>query len=124
LRATLDWSYEPLAEPERIILHRLAVFAAGFILEAAGAVAPSPEVAPSTVVAGLSSLVAKSLVAVKADASVARYRLLDTTRAYALDNLSESGERDRLARCHAELPRSIRAGRSGMGAAGDGRMAQ
>ena len=38
LRATLDWSYELLAEPERVVLRRLAVFAGAFSLEAAGAV--------------------------------------------------------------------------------------
>ena len=65
LRATLDWSYELLAEPERVILRRLAVFAGAFSLEAAGAVAASPEIAPSEVVDGLSSLVAKSLVAAR-----------------------------------------------------------
>ena len=43
LRATLDWSYELLAEPERVILRRLAIFAGAFRLEAAGAVVASPE---------------------------------------------------------------------------------
>ena len=45
LRATLDWSYELLAEPERVILRRLAIFAGAFSLEAAGAVAASAEIA-------------------------------------------------------------------------------
>jgi predicted ATPase len=63
LRATLDWSYELLPEPERAILRRLAVFAGVFSLQAAGAVVASPEVAPPEVVEGLSNLVAKSLVA-------------------------------------------------------------
>jgi predicted ATPase len=47
LRATLDWSYELLAEPERVILRRLAVFAGSFSLDAVAAVAASPEVAAS-----------------------------------------------------------------------------
>jgi predicted ATPase len=38
LRATLDWSYELLGEPERLLLRRLAVFAGGWTLEAAEAV--------------------------------------------------------------------------------------
>jgi predicted ATPase len=63
LRATLDWSYELLTEPERAVLRRLAIFAGAFSLEAAGVVAASPEAAPSEVVDGVSSLVAKSLVA-------------------------------------------------------------
>jgi hypothetical protein len=64
LRATFDWSYELLPEPERVILRRLAVFAGPFSLDAAGAVAGSPlEISPWEVVEGLSSPVAKSLVA-------------------------------------------------------------
>ena len=107
LRATLDWSYELLAEPERVILRRLAVFAGFFSLEAAGAVAASPEAAPSEVVDGVSSLVAKSLVAAEIDSAIARYRLLDTTRAYAIEKLGESGERERLVRRHAEYYRDL-----------------
>jgi predicted ATPase/DNA-binding winged helix-turn-helix (wHTH) protein len=107
LRATLDWSYELLAEPERVILWRLAVFAGVFSLEAASAVVASAEVTPLEVVDGLSDLVAKSLVAVEAGGAIARYRLLDTTRAYALEKLAESGERDRLARRHGEFYRDL-----------------
>jgi predicted ATPase len=102
LRATLDWSYELLPEPERVVLRRLAVFAGVFSLEAASAVAASPEVTPAEVVDGLSNLVAKSLVALEVNGPVTRYRLLDTTRAYVLEKLGESGERERLARRHAE----------------------
>jgi predicted ATPase len=54
LRATLDWSYELLSEPERVILRRLAVFAGVFRLEAASAVIASPEIAPAEVVAAVS----------------------------------------------------------------------
>ena len=107
LRATLDWSHDLLAEPERVILRRLAVFAGAFSLEAAGAVAASAEIASPDVVDGISSLVAKSLVMAEVDATGPRYRLLDTTRAYALEKLDESGERERLARRHAEYYRDL-----------------
>jgi predicted ATPase len=107
LRATLDWSYELLAEPERVILRRLAVFAGCFSLEAAGAVAASPEAAPSEVVDGVSSLVVKSLVAAEIDGAIARYRLLDTTRAYALEKLGDGGELKAIARRHAEYYRDL-----------------
>ena len=81
LRATLDWSHELLAETERVLLRRVAVFAGPFSLEAAAAVVASADILPPTVVDGLSSLVAKSLVVAEIDATISRYRLLDTTRA-------------------------------------------
>jgi predicted ATPase/DNA-binding winged helix-turn-helix (wHTH) protein len=107
LRATFDWSYELLSEPERVVLRRIAIFAGAFRLEAAGAVVASPEVTPSEAVEGLANLVAKSLVAAEVDGRVARYRLLDTTRAYAVEKLDESGERDRIACCHAGYYRDV-----------------
>jgi predicted ATPase/DNA-binding winged helix-turn-helix (wHTH) protein len=105
LRATLDWSYELLSEPERVILRRLSVFAGVFRLEAARAVIASTEIAPAEVVDGIANLVAKSLVL--AGGSVARCRLLDTMRAYGLEKLAESGEREWLARRHAEYYRDL-----------------
>jgi predicted ATPase/DNA-binding winged helix-turn-helix (wHTH) protein len=107
LRATLDWSHELLAGPERVILRRLAVFAGAFTLEAAGAVAASDGVPLLKVVDGISGLVAKSLVVAEVDAPLPRYRLLDTTRSYALEKLAKSGERERLARRHAEYFRDL-----------------
>ena len=107
LRATLDWSYELLSEPERVILRRLAVFAGVFRLEAASAVIASPEIAPAEVVDGIANLVAKSLITGVAGSTVARYRLLDTMRAYGLEKLAESGEREWLARRHAEHYRDL-----------------
>ncbi|HEY2540989.1 MAG TPA: winged helix-turn-helix domain-containing protein, partial [Stellaceae bacterium] len=107
LRATLDWSYELLPEAERMILRRIAIFAGAFRLEAASAVVASPELLQSEVVDGLASLVAKSLVAAELDGRVARYGLLDTTRAYAIEKLGESGEGERLARRHAEHYRDL-----------------
>jgi predicted ATPase/DNA-binding winged helix-turn-helix (wHTH) protein len=107
LRATLDWSYELLTEPERVILRRLAVLAGPFGFQAATAVAADPETELAPVVESLSSLVAKSLVTTEGDGAVARYRLLDTTRAYASEKLDESGEREPLGRRHAEYYRDV-----------------
>jgi predicted ATPase/DNA-binding winged helix-turn-helix (wHTH) protein len=107
LRATLDWSYELLPEPERVILRRLAIFAGAFGLGAAGSVAAGPDRAEAQVIDGLFSLVAKSLVAAEAEDVPRRFRLLDTTRAYALQKLCESGEREWLARRHAEYYRAL-----------------
>ena len=102
LRATLDWSYELLTEPERVVLRRLATFAGGFTLQAASAVATDDEIAASQVVNCVSNLVAKSLVVAAVDGTTARYRLLETTRAYALEKLAESGELEAAARRHAD----------------------
>ena len=107
LRATLDWSYELLSEPERVILRRLAVFVGAFSLEAASAVTASPEITQPEVVDYLSSLVAKSLVGTEIDGAVTRYRLLDTTRAYALEKLGDSGELQVVARRHAHYCRDL-----------------
>ena len=107
LHATLDWSYELLPQPERVILRRLAVFAGYFNLAAASAVVASPEIASSEVVDILSDLVAKSLVVAEVESSPARYRLLDTTRAYALEKLIKSGEHEPLERRHAEYYRDL-----------------
>ena len=102
LRATLDWSYELLAEPERITLRRLAVFAGGFSLEAATAVVSSPDLPASEVSDCVAGLVSRSLVSAHAGELSMQYRLLETTRAYAREKLSESGELATLARRHAE----------------------
>ena len=66
LRATLDWSYQLLSEAERVVLRRLSIFANGFALKAATAVAASAEIAASDVIDCVANLVAKSLVMVDA----------------------------------------------------------
>src|SRR6202163_768950 len=84
LRATLDWSYELLPEPERLALRRLAVFAGDFTAEAASLVVAGGEIAASEVVRSLANLVTKSLVTLEAGGVIAHHRLHETTRAYAL----------------------------------------
>ena len=103
LRAALDWSFELLSRSERVVLTRVAVFAGAFNLETTVAVTAGAEIGPAEVVDGLSGLVAKSLIAIAAEAAVARYRLLDTTRAYAFEKLVERGEVDAIRRRHAEF---------------------
>jgi predicted ATPase/DNA-binding SARP family transcriptional activator len=107
LRATLDWSYELLPAIERAVLHRLAVFAGGFTLEAASVVAAAAGLGAPEVLDGITNLVAKSLVSVDATGDVTRYRLLETMRAYALEKLTESGELDEVARRHAAYYRGL-----------------
>jgi predicted ATPase len=110
LRATLDLSYDLLSVPERRLLRRLAVFPAGFTLDAAIAVAADADAVASTVVEGVASLVAKSLVAFDGSTPAARWRLLETIRAYALEKLAKSGELGQSARLHAEFYRDLLGG--------------
>ncbi|MER9444454.1 helix-turn-helix transcriptional regulator [Mesorhizobium sp. M0340] len=98
LAAMIDWSYGALSEGERKVLRRLAVFAGDFRREAAVAVATDPTAPDRDVPGHLADLVAKSLVAVDAQGKAARYRLLDTTRAFVLDKVREEGELDALMR--------------------------
>jgi predicted ATPase/DNA-binding winged helix-turn-helix (wHTH) protein len=102
LRATLDWSYDLLAEDERTVLRRLAILAGGFTLEAASMVASDDAIDEFAVVDLLSQLVERSLVVADANDSSVRYRLLETTRAYALEKLAEAEEIDALQRRHAQ----------------------
>jgi predicted ATPase/DNA-binding CsgD family transcriptional regulator len=102
LRAMVDWSWELLTSAERVVLGRLSVFAGGFGLAAAEAVA-ADEVAADEVAAGeevpagevlglLGALVDKSLVQFDgAGAGPARYRLLETVRQYAMGQLDALG---------------------------------
>lgn len=101
LGATLDWSYGLISESERIVLRRLAVFAGPFTLQGAAAVAGEEGEDIGRIVDTLEQLVAKSLVSARPDGSSMRFRLLDTTRAYAMQKLVDSGEAEILGRRHA-----------------------
>ena len=100
LSATLDWSYNLLSPTEQLVLRRLAVFVGGFSLEAAlDVVAESLD--PAELTETLATLVDKSLVT--SDRTTAmRYRLLDTTRAYAWQKLTASGEDPKVLCRHCE----------------------
>ena len=110
LRATLDWSYELLTEPERVVLRRLAIFAGSFTRPAASAVTANDGVAAPEVVDCVASLVAKSLVTADAGGANVRYRLLETTRAYALEKLVQAGEFDDVSQRHARYYLDLFAG--------------
>ena len=107
LSATFDWSYEFLLESERVIFRRLAVFSGGFTVSGAAAVATSSDMALREALESIGNLVAKSLVTADVTGSIVLYRLLDSTRAYALEKLKESGESEALSRRHAEYFRDL-----------------
>jgi predicted ATPase len=102
LRATIDWSYQLLAEPEQRLLARLSVFAGGCTLDAAEAVCSGEGINPDTVFELLASLVARSLVATEERGPETRYRLLETIRQYGEERLNEAGETERWRARHAD----------------------
>jgi predicted ATPase/DNA-binding winged helix-turn-helix (wHTH) protein len=102
LHATIDWSHDLLSESEQLVLRRLSVFVGPFTLEAAQAVASGQGPGGDEVVIGVGGLVAKSLLStVTAHDRAIRYRLLETTRAYAAEKLQQSGEMSATAQRHA-----------------------
>jgi predicted ATPase/DNA-binding SARP family transcriptional activator len=143
LRAVVDWSWNLLSAPERVLARRLAVFPVGATLAAAEQVCadltlkekppmtgqtfsaeplpradPLPHADPLTraetltradVLPALSGLVGKSILAMAETptGSAPRYRMLETVRAYGLEQLAEAGEeialRNAFARYYLDL---------------------
>lgn len=111
LRSTLDWSYSCLTFEQQAVFRRLAVFSGPFTLDAGAMVAASGG-DNRRAVDTITELVSKSLVVADFTCRPAVYRFLNTTRAYALEKLSEAGEFDSsMARLvayfsegHAQLP--------------------
>ncbi|HXT37009.1 MAG TPA: tetratricopeptide repeat protein, partial [Chloroflexota bacterium] len=92
LRATLDWSWGLLAEPERLLLRRLAVFAGGCGMDAAEAVCAGEGIEGSALPELLEGLTNKSLVGLDESDYGGRYGLLETVRQYAAEQLAAAGE--------------------------------
>lgn len=101
LRATFDWSFALLDAKSQALFRRSAVFGGVFTFEAMCAVACDASLTVADAIIAISELLAKSLVNVEFDGPVARYRLSESTRAYALDKLQAEGERQELAVRHA-----------------------
>jgi len=107
LVATLDWSYDLLPVLEQTVLRRLSVLTGDFSLEAAAAVAADQSITESDVVTAVANLAAKSLVSADIASRIARYRLLDTTSAYARRKLNEAGDLEGTALRHADYFRDL-----------------
>ncbi len=101
LRAALEWSHGLLAPSEQAVFRRLGVFTGTFGLGSAQRVASAGTIDEWSVLEILGALVDKSLVVVEAG-SEPRYRLLESGRAYALEQLADSGERDAVLHQHAQ----------------------
>ena len=118
LRATIDWSYQLLSEPERALFRRLAVFSGGFTVDAVEAICDGGEVEQSQLLELLLALSRKSLLHQEVAGGRFRHSLLDTIRQFTLERLREAGEeqryRDRhlyhfLHRARAQYRRLMRA---------------
>jgi predicted ATPase/DNA-binding winged helix-turn-helix (wHTH) protein len=101
LSAALGWSYDLLSPAESATLRRLSAFAGPFTLDAAVAIGSDRGVRDDGAAEVTASLVSKSLISMHSERPL-RYRLLDTTRAFAREKLTESGEADEVTRAHAE----------------------
>jgi non-specific serine/threonine protein kinase len=122
MRDTIAWSFDLLDDAEQAMVQRLAIFVDGFTLEAAEGVAGSPgggvsgsttprppdtptprHLDPPSVLDGISSLVAKSLVQYDGDrGGVPRYRMLETIREFGQERLAASGMEEGIRRRHVE----------------------
>ncbi|MFF9076946.1 BTAD domain-containing putative transcriptional regulator [Streptomyces sp. NPDC014872] len=98
LRAVIDWSWELLTEPERIVLRRLAVQVDGCTLEAAEAVCGGEDVAARDVLDLLARLVDRSLVVAVERVGGHRYRLLESVAEYCREKLREAGDTEPVRR--------------------------
>ena len=102
LRATIDWSYDLLDEPERIVLQRAAVFAGEFSIDAAESVCSGDDIAPDEVLDLVAALVDKSLIVARDQVDEVRYSLLETIRQYGREHLGKSADETAVKARHAE----------------------
>ena len=99
LRDTVAWSHELLPSPTQRVFARLGVFATTFSLEAAGAVSGEDDVLEH-----IAALVDHSLLAREPEGhGTVRYRMLDTLRLFALEQVADSAQSDAALRAHAEF---------------------
>src|SRR5439155_3559111 len=96
LKALIDWSYDLLSEPERVLLRRLSVFAGGWSEQAAQEVCDGA--LPDGTVETIAHLAEKSMVVVEGsfEAAEGRYRMLETIRQYAGEKLLASDESEQV----------------------------
>jgi predicted ATPase/DNA-binding SARP family transcriptional activator len=104
LWAVIDWSWEPLTEPERMVLRRLAVTAGGCGLHAAEEICGEHDL---DVLSLLSRLVDRSLVMVADGPHGPRYRLLESVAAYSMQRLRQAGEYARTRQRHHRFYRDL-----------------
>lgn len=107
LKATIDWSYDLLDGPERLLLDRLSVFAGGFTLEAVEHVCTTETCERIEALDRLTNLVTKSLVVVDWNARGNRFRLLESVRQYAKEKLADARQTESLRDRHLDFFRAM-----------------
>ncbi|MDQ4099987.1 MAG: tetratricopeptide repeat protein, partial [Chloroflexota bacterium] len=101
LRTTIEWSYDLLASEEQALFRRLAVFAGGFSLAAAETVVCGAGLLDLDILDGVAALVDQSLLRQRDDPDgEPRFTLLETLRAFGLEQLEAAGEAERTRRAH------------------------
>jgi predicted ATPase len=101
LRQAVAWSYDLLADTEKAVLERCSVFAGGFDLQSACAVAGSDELDEYAVLEVLDALVRKSLLLAVRSGGRTRYSMLETIRRFAEEELVTSGAAEDIRTAHA-----------------------
>ncbi len=89
LLALVEWSWDLLEQPERILARRLSLFPGGATVEALEAICSGPDLPAADIIYTLDTLVEKSIVT-RSNDDHPRYRMLETVRAYAADQLTDS----------------------------------
>ncbi|MBB3261673.1 putative ATPase/DNA-binding winged helix-turn-helix (wHTH) protein [Paraburkholderia bannensis] len=92
LRATFDWSFALLDPATQAVFRRLALFGNAFSFKSMCAAVCDQQITTANAIGAITDLVAKSLVNVEFEGAAARYRLSESTRAYALERLKAEGE--------------------------------
>ena len=106
LKATVDWSYHLLSETERQVFDRLSVFRGGWTLVSAEVVVGDEDTHPGEVLDTIGRLVEQSMLVVE-PGPTSRYRMLETLRQYAAEQLQASGRTVEVARRHAAYFRGL-----------------
>jgi predicted ATPase/class 3 adenylate cyclase len=107
MRSTIDWSYRLLPDEQQRLFQWLAVYSSGLELDAVAFVATGLDIDEFTVTEHLASLVTKSMVVTDHLGHGLRFRMLETLRAFALEQLDEHGERWAAQHAQAEWIASL-----------------
>ena len=101
LRHAVAWSYDLLDDAEKTLLERCSVFAGGFDLQSACAVAGSDDLDDYAVLDLLDALVRKSLLVADRSSGRTRFSMLETIRQFAEEQLVARGEATEVRTAHA-----------------------